>query len=94
VFEGYHARRAAQEKGPVEAWAGLGLENVKCAENTRRRDHSAAGERRQGSGAVSLHQHDPPHRPAGDALDVGLQLDLASPAATTIVAHALYDITE
>jgi hypothetical protein len=34
------------------------------------------------------------NRPAGDALDVGLQLDLASPAATTIVAHALYDITE
>ena len=36
----------------------------------------------------------PPHRPAGDALDVGQLLDLASPAATPIVTHALDDIAE
>ena len=32
-------------------------------------EHSAAVGRCQGSGAVSLHQHDAPHRPTGDALD-------------------------
>jgi hypothetical protein len=43
-------------------------------------EHSAAGGRCQGSGAVSLHQYYASHRPTGDALGAGQQLDLASPA--------------
>jgi hypothetical protein len=38
-------------------------------------------------GVTKLHQHDPPHRPIGDALDACHQFHLASPAAATIVAH-------
>ena len=36
----------------------------------------------------------PPRRPTRDALDAGQQLDLASPTATTIVAHVLDDIAK
>ena len=43
-------------------------------------EHSAAGGRCQGSGAVSLHQHHASHGPTGNALGAGQQLDLACPA--------------
>jgi hypothetical protein len=37
--------------------------------------------------ALPLPRHDPPHRPAADALDAGDQLRLPSPAIATIVVH-------
>ena len=88
------ARRGSR-KSPAcpEAGQGFGVKS-NAPETPGGRDHGAARGRRQGSGAVSLHQHDPPHRPTGDALDAGQQLDLASPTSTTIVAHALDDIAK
>jgi hypothetical protein len=64
----------------------------KCAGNTRRRYYSAARGRRQGSGAVSLHQHDAPLPRAGpwNASD---QLDLLRLAAAAVVLQAADQIT-
>ena len=89
----------AAKKSPATALWGRGgarfRDECQCAgKHPRRRDHSAGRGRCQGNGAALLHQHDPPHRPAGDALDAGQQLDFTSPAATSIVAHALDDIAE
>jgi len=39
-------------------------------------------------------QHDPPHRPAADALDTGDQLHLPCPAAAPVVAHPVEDGAE
>jgi hypothetical protein len=51
-------------------------------------DHSAGRGRCQGSGAVSLHQHDLPHRTAGHALDPGRQFDPPCPSAAAVVLQA------
>ena len=91
------ARRAAQEKprdGFVGTRAGLGLGIMSMC-------------RTPGGGTIALDVAGvratalpysintiPPHRPAGDALDAGQQLDLASPAAAAIVARALHVIAE
>ena len=40
------------------------------------------------SAAVGADQHDPPHRPAADALDAGEQLHLPRAAAAAVVPHA------
>ena len=48
----------------------------------------------QGGGAASLHHHDLPHRPAGDARYASQQLDLASPATATVMPHALDDLPQ
>ena len=50
-------------------------------------DCSVVCGRCQGSGAVSLQQHDAPHRPAGDALDACQQFRLGRQSAAAVVAR-------
>jgi len=43
---------------------------------------------------LSLLQHDPPNRPATDALDAGDEFRLARPTAAAVVAHSIKDGTD
>ena len=44
--------------------------------------------------ALLCPQHDPAHRPAGDAFDAGHQLHLPCPAAAAVVPHPLDDLPQ